>query len=140
MRDKIYEQLKEAMKARDKPKLEGLRYLWSLIKGLEIDAKKELDDKAVEAVAKSEVKKRKEALELMKKGGADLTEEKAKLAAIEKFLPEEMGEEEVEAVVKEVLTGGEKDFGKVMGMVMSKTKGKADGKLVSELVRRELGG
>ena len=66
LRKKIQDEMKAAMRAQEKLKLEALRYLWSLIKNAEIDVKKELGDKEIEAIVKSEVKKRREAIEEIK--------------------------------------------------------------------------
>jgi uncharacterized protein len=137
LRDEVYEGVKVAMKAQDKLSLDGLRYLWALIKGREIDEKKELDDKAVEAIVKSEVKKRLEALR-QSQNKEWISDENKKLAAIKKFLPKQMGEDEVVKIVSEVIEGQKKDFGTVMKAVMVKTAGKADGKTVSDIVRRVL--
>jgi len=134
------------MKAQDKVRLESLRFLWSLIKNKEIDEKKELSDEQVMEVVKSEVKKRKEALEQMRGGDrVDAVKvEEEKLKVVEEFMPEQMGEEEIEKIVDEVmghpslkLRNGA-DFGKVMGMVMGKTRGQADGKMVANVVKKKL--
>ncbi len=140
LRDKIQEQMIAAMKARDKVRLEALRYLWSLIKNVEIDAKRELEDNEVIKVTGTEVKKRKEAIELMKQGGRDdlALSEEDKLKVLQEFLPEQMSEAEVEKIVDEVIAGGVSDFGRVMGQVMGRTAGKADGKVVSEIVKKKL--
>ena len=142
LRGEIQKSLTQAMKARDKRRLEALRYVWSLVKNAEIDEKKELDDGQVEKLVASEVKKRKQAIELMKSGGRDevVKEEQEKLKVIEEFMPEQMGEGEIEKIVDEVMVGGDKDFGTVMGQVMGKTKGKADGKIVGEIVKKKLEG
>ena len=141
LREKIYEELKEAMKAREKLKLEALRYLWSLIKNEEIEVKADLTDDQVMKVVASEVKKRKEALEQIKtsKRVELIQAEEEKLKVLEAFLPEQMSREEIEKVVTEVVSQGMNDFGVVMGQVMGKVRGKADGKLVSEVVREKLG-
>lgn len=142
MRQKIQDQMKEAMKAQDKVRLESLRYIWSEIKNAEIDAKMELDDQGIEAVISREVKKRKDAIEQMiSTGRAELAEEeKTKLEVFMEFLPEQMGREEISELVNELMSElGESDFGKVMGQVMAKVKGKADGKMVQEVVREKLG-
>lgn len=144
LRNQIQNEIKGAMKAQEKQKLEALRYLWSLIQNREIDAKQELGDGEVIKIVKSEVKKRKEAIEQIKAGGRDemVKDEVAKLEVIEEFLPEQMREEEVSELVDQVIgeLGEKKDFGVVMGQVMKKTGGNADGKLVSEMVKEKLGG
>jgi uncharacterized protein YqeY len=140
LRQRITDQLKEAMKAKDKTRLEALRYLLSLVKNKEIDKKGELTDEEIVTVAQSEIKKRKEAIELFRKGGREelVTEEEEKLKVLAEFLPEQMSKEEIERKVDEIISGGTKDFGAVMKAVMGEIKGKADGKLVSEVVRERL--
>ena len=140
LRNNISSQIKEAMKAQEKERLEALRYLWSLIQNAEIDEKGELGDDKVIKIVQTEVKKRKEAVEQMRKGGRDelVKTEEAKIKVLEAFLPEQMGEEEIEKIVDEVMSRGEKDFGKIMGQVMAKLKGKADGKMVGEIVKKKL--
>ncbi len=140
LRDEIQKSMISAMKAHDTVRLDALRYLWSLIKNAEIDAKRELEDNEVIKVTGTEVKKRKEAIELMKQGGRDdlALSEEDKLRVLQEFLPEQMSEEEVEKIVDEVLAGGASDFGRVMGQVMGRTAGKADGKVVSDIVRKKL--
>lgn len=141
LRAQIYEAVMAAMKAREAERLETLRFVWSEIKNVEIDAKHELSDDEVMQVLSREVKRRSEAIEQFKNGNrSDLAEaEEKKLLVIKEFLPEMMGEAEVEAAVDEVLASGAKDFGSVMREVMARVKGQADGKLVSELVKKKLG-
>jgi uncharacterized protein len=140
-RQQIAEQMKEAMKAKDTQKLTVLRYLWSEIKNQEIDAKRELTDEEVVTLLRREVKRRREALAQFEQGGrADLvTAEKAELVFLEVFLPQEMPAEEIEAIVTEIVAGGETNFGLIMKQVMARTGGQADGKKVSELVRKKTG-
>lgn len=141
LRADIYEAVKEAMKAREAEKLETIRFVWSEIKNVEIDAKHELSDEEVLAVLQREVKRRNDAIEQFKTGGRpELAEaEEKKLAVIKAFMPEMMGKADVERVVDEVIAAGASDFGGVMREVMAKLKGKADGKLVSEVVKVKLG-
>ncbi|OGY16708.1 MAG: hypothetical protein A2784_02280 [Candidatus Chisholmbacteria bacterium RIFCSPHIGHO2_01_FULL_48_12] len=139
LREKIFEELKLAMKMRDKVRLAAVRYVLALVKNAEIDAKRELEDSEVVKIVSGEVKKRKEAIEMMK-GREDLVaEEEAKVKVLEEFLPEQMGEGEISKVVDQVIgESGERDFGKVMKLVMQQVAGRAGGKLVSEVVRRKL--
>lgn len=140
IRDAIQDQIKQAMRSKDKIRLDALRYLWSEIKNVEIDAKVELDDQAIQAIAKKEVKKRLEAIDQIKAASGDVTQELAKLEVIKEYMPEQMSREELVKLIDEVVgqVGGS-DFGKLMGQVMARVGGKADGKLVQELVREKLG-
>jgi hypothetical protein len=141
LRVKIYDDVKVAMKARDAARLDVVRFLWSEIKNTEIDAKHELNDEEVMALLRTEVKRRREALEQYTKAGRrDLIDhEGSQLQMVESYLPAQMDRAEIEAVVEKIVAGGALDFGKVMREVMAELKGKADGKLVVELVRTKLG-
>jgi uncharacterized protein len=140
LRDQIYEDVKTAMKARDTVRLEAVRFVWSEIKRIEIDAKHELTDEEIVEMLRKEIKRRKDAIEQIKAGGREelVTHEQEQLSYIEAYVPQLMSESDVAVVVDEVMAGGEKDFGKVMGMVMGKLKGKADGKTVQEVVKKKL--
>lgn len=142
LRQQIYEDMIAAMKAKEADKLETVRFVWSEIKKTEIDAKHELSDEEVTKLLRTEVKRRREAVEQMKAGGRqDLVEqETAQLKVIEAYLPQQMGAEEVEKLVEEVLAGGAIEFGLIMKEVMAKAQGKADGKMVSEVVRKKANG
>jgi hypothetical protein len=141
LRQQIYEDMIGAMKAKETVKLEAVRFVWSEIKNAEIDAKRDLTDEEVSQILRREVKKRKEAIELMRRGGREelAVSDEAKLIYIENYLPKMMSWEEVEAVVDKIVARGQKDFGGVMGAVMAEVKGKADGKMVSEVVKEKLG-
>ena len=136
----IIEAMQAAMKARDQVRLDALRYVISEIKNAEIDAKMELGDEAVQAILKREVKKRKEAIEQMKAVGRQemVAVEEAKVAVIGEFMMEEMSREEVAGLVDQVVNSGVNDFCGVMREVMGMAKGKADGKMVSEVVKKKL--
>lgn len=144
LRNKIYEELKKAMKAQAKMRLEALRYLWSLIKNAEIDTKYELKDEEIIKIVGSEIKKRKEALRFAQgKPGEQMKdwirEEEEKLKMIEEFQPEQMGEGEISELVNRIISESDnRNFGEIMGKVMGQTKGKADGKVVAEIVRKVL--
>lgn len=140
LRENIQEQMKQAMRDRDQVRLEAIRFLWSEIKNVEIDAKHELSDEEILEVAGREVKKRRDVIDQMKSGGREelVGEEEAKLKVIMEFMPEQMSREEIEKIVGEVVSGGAADFGAVMKEVMPRVKGKADGKLVSEVVKTKL--
>jgi uncharacterized protein YqeY len=146
LKEKIKADLTEARKAKDALRVSTIRLLVSTIKNREIDARKELDDEGVLAVLLSAVKQRKESIEQFEGAGrTDLSDkEKAELAILQTYMPEQMGRDEVLALVKEAVseTGAEgpKDMGKVMKALMPKVKGKADGRLVNDLVKEALGG
>ena len=149
LKDKIQEDLKQAMIARDEFRLSAIRMLKSAIQYYEIQkggAGYEATDEDVIDVLGKEVKKRKESAELYKQGGREesAANEQKEVEILQTYLPKQMSEDEVRTLVKEAITQtGAKtpqEMGKVMGALMSKVKGKADGTLVSNIVREELAG
>src|SRR3989344_1129794 len=149
MHEKIKNDLKEAMRAKDELRLSVLRMLSSAIHNREIEKKTKtgnaaLTEEEIIAVIRSEIKKRRDAAEGFTKGGrADAAEkELAELKILEAYLPAELSDEEVEKAVKEVIACmGEittKEFGKVMGETMKRLKGQAGGDRVSNAVKRGL--
>jgi uncharacterized protein YqeY len=146
LKEKINNDLKEAMRAKDKLTLSVLRMLNTAVKNKEIAARKGEDvfltDEQVGEVIASEVKKRKDAIMEYEKGGrVDLADkEKKEIAILEKYLPEQASDEEIEKIAREVVSSdGIGNFGKIMGQAMAKLKGRADGGRVGEVVKRVLG-
>ena len=147
IKEQLTADMKEAMKAHEKERLSVIRSARGAIRQAEIDGgHTELDDAAVIGVLSKEVKMRKDSIEEFKKGDRqDLVEKtQAEIDVLMKYLPEQLGEEEVKALVKEAVenVGAKtpKDMGKVMGVLMPKVKGRADGKMVNQLVRSMLVG
>lgn len=147
LKDKIQEDLKQAMLARDEGKLSTIRMLKSALQYFEIQkggAGYEASDEDVVEVVGREIKKRKESIELYEKGGRPelADKEKQELETLKTYLPEQMSEDEIRKIVDDAIskTGASTiaDMGKVMGIIMPQTKGKADGQLVSSLVRGKL--
>ncbi len=142
--EQLMEEMKAAMKGGDKVVLETIRGIRAQIKNVEIEKQKTLDDEEILKVLGSAAKKRREAIEQFEAVGRQdrADEEKAELKVIEKYLPEQMGEAAVTQIVKDVIAkvgaSSPKDIGKVMGAIMPLVKGKADGKLVQEIVRNQL--
>jgi len=144
LKKQITTDLIEAMKAQDAMKLSVLRMLKADIMKYEVSgADKVADDDVVLKLIKSGIKQRKDAAEGFTKGGNEESAKKEldEIKILEKYMPEQMSEEEVKKIVQETisqLNAGPSDFGKVMGMVMGKTKGKADGNVVSKIVKELL--
>lgn len=162
LKQKIQQALKEALKAKREIELSTLRLLLASIlnkekekryriakekpelKEKELEKESQLTDEEIIEVVFSETKKRKESIEEFKKGGrADLVEkEKAEAKVLQKYLPEQLSEKEIEKIAKEAIekVGVEstKDIGKVMGALMPKLKGKADGSVASRIVKELL--
>ena len=134
-------QLKDAMRSKDKVKLLVIRMLLSSIKNEEIDQKKELEEEAVLSLVQREIKRRKESIREFDKGGrTDLVDkEKAEMEILYTFLPQQASEDEIRAVVKEIVEAipeGEKiNIGKIMPAALAKLKGKADGKTISTIAK-----
>lgn len=142
LRSQLPTMMKNAMKARDQVRLDTIRFIMSQAKNLEIDLKRELNDDEFIALLKKEMKNRLEAIEQFKAGGRDeiVAEEEAKLIVIKEFLPAEMSDEELSAIVENTVNEAEdKSFGKVMQAVMAQVKGQADGKRVTQMVKAKLG-
>ncbi|ADY73437.1 hypothetical protein Dester_0796 [Desulfurobacterium thermolithotrophum DSM 11699] len=144
LKAQLLQDMKEAMRAKDKVRLSTIRMINSLIKNAEIEKRGELTDDEIIQLLMKYAKQRKEAIEMYEKGGRqDLVEkEKAELAVVESYLPKQMSEEEIRELVKEAIeaTGASspKDIGKVMQHVMPKVKGRADGSVVNKIVREML--
>jgi len=140
----LTDDLKAAMKAGDKSTMETVRSLKSMIREKEIELNRELTEEDQMQVLSSAAKRRKESIESYQEGGRDdlVQQEEAELAVIEKYLPEQMSEDEIRQLVEEVLeeTGAEtmQDMGTVMGTIMPKVRGKADGSVVQQIVREKL--
>ncbi|MDD2376584.1 MAG: GatB/YqeY domain-containing protein [Clostridia bacterium] len=144
MKKMLMNELKEAMRNKEELRKNTITLLRAAILQIEKDDKKVLTDAEMKVVASKEVKKRKEAIiEFEKADRLDLVESLNKeIEVLAKYLPEQLNEEQVREMVKESikLTGAvsSKDMGKVMQDLRVKTSGKADGKLVSELVKKLL--
>lgn len=145
LKDQIFADLTVAMKTQDAFTLEVLRMLKADIMKYEVSGKDMVaNDDVVIDILKRSVKQRKEAAEGFTKGGkAELAEKELKeIAVFEKYMPEQMSEEEVKKIVQETidqLSATPADFGKVMGDAMGKMKGQADGNVVSKAVKELLG-
>ena len=142
--DKLVEEMKAAMKSGDKVRLNTIRQLRAQLEDAQIAKGEALSEDEVIATLTNAAKKRKEAIALYEQGGrAELVEaEKAELAVIREFLPEQLSEAEiaelVDRTIAEVGATGPSDLGKVMGKIMAQVRGRADGKLVQQLVRNKL--
>ncbi|MFW5709262.1 MAG: GatB/YqeY domain-containing protein [Chloroflexota bacterium] len=143
-RPQLQAALKDAMKNKDNARRDVIRQLSSAIKQAEVDTQQELNAEDVVDILQKEAKRRRESIADYEKAGRDdlVQAEQFELTVIEDFLPRQFSEEEITAIVKEVIAevGAEsaKDMGKVMGPVMARVRGQADGKLVNKVVREQL--
>ncbi len=145
LREKIDADVKEALKSGAKDKVSTLRMLNAALKNKQIDKRRPLTDEEVIETVRSLIKQRKDSIEQFAKGNRqDLVDkETAEVKVLEGYLPQQLSREEVEAMVRNAIaqTGaqGSRDMGKVMKALIPMIGGRADGKLVSELVKNALG-
>jgi len=147
--EQVQKDMVEAMRSRDELRLSTLRMVKSAIKNKEIDKRGPLDDKEAQQVLATLIKQRKDSVEQFTKGGRQelADKEAAEIKLIEAYLPQAMGEEEIAGVVKatiaEMGSPTMKDMGAVMKNSMAKlqaTGARVEGKTVSDIVKKQLGG
>ena len=145
LRERIDTDIKQALKSGAKDKLSALRMLSAALKNKQIDKRRPLTEDEVVETVRSLIKQRKDSIEQFAKGGRqDLVDkETAEVGVLEVYLPQQLSREELEAMVRDAVskTGaqGAKDMGKVMKALIPTVGGRADGKLISELVKQTLG-
>lgn len=144
MREKIINDMKDAMKSQDKEKLAVLRMVKGAMQLEEISKKQELNDEDVIGVIAKQIKTRKESIVEFEKGNrADLVEKtQAEIKILETYMPEQLSEEEVNKIIddaiEQVNPQAPSDMGKVMGIVTPKLKGRADMSSVSKIVKEKI--
>jgi len=141
MQETIMTSLKEAMKKGDSERVQTLRMLQAAIKNLEIEKRAKggsVTEDDVISVIRKEVKKRKESIEIYRKAAREdlAVKEDAEMAILEKYLPAEMSDDEIEKVVRSVIAEGVTGFGPIMQGSLKKIAGRADSKKVGEVVKR----
>ncbi len=140
IKEKISEDLKASMKAGNGPRKDAIRFIQAAIKQVEIDTRETLTDERIFGILQTEAKKRRDSIaEYEKVGRTDQVEkEQMELALIESYLPQQMTRDEIEhearAVIAETGASTPKDAGSVMKVLLPRVKGKADGKLVNDVV------
>lgn len=145
IQERLTAAMKEAMKAKDSLRLNTVRMARTALKNAEIEARGELDEAAAVKVLSTLVKQRREAAEAYRASRPELAEkEERELAILQEFLPAQLSEADLERLVDEAIaaTGASspRDMGAVMKQVTAQTTGRADGRQVSAMVRRKLGG
>jgi len=144
LRERLVEEMKVAMKAKDDLKLSVIRMVRSSVKNREIDLKRELDDQGITEIIAGVVKQRKESIRLFKEAGREdlVAKEEKELALLLEFLPKQLDRGEIEALVAKAIAEcgahGAGDLGKVMKVLKPLVAGVADGKLVNDIVREKL--
>lgn len=144
LEERLLEEMKRAMKSNDKLRLSAIRMIRSALKNKEIDLRKKLEDEEVAKVIQAMVRKGEESVEQFQIGGRmDLVDkEKKEIEIMKSFLPQPLSQEEILKIIdqsiQETQASSPKDIGKVMKSVMPKIGGKADGKLINQLVKERL--
>lgn len=145
LKERITQDMKDAMRAADKERLGNIRMLQAAIKQREVDERITLDDTQVLAVVEKMIKQRKEAIAQFEAGGrADLAaKESSEIALLQAYMPEQLSAAEVDALVAAAITETAastiKDMGKVMALVKTRAAGRADMAAVSALIKAKLG-
>jgi len=144
LEERLVDEMKQAMKSNDKVRLSTIRMIRSAVKYKEIDLRKKLDDDEILRVMQGMVRKSEESIEQFKAGGRmDLVEKETKeIEILKSYLPQALSHEDVVRIIDESIQETQasslKDLGKVMKSVMPKLTGKADGKLINQLVKERL--
>ncbi len=145
LKDRIQQDVKDAMRAKDKERLASIRLITAAIKQREVDERIELDDEQVLVVLDKMCKQRRESISQFEKAGRDdlIAREASELEIIQSYLPEQLGEDEIAAMIDAAITdtgaSSIKDMGKVMGQLKPKLQGRADMGAVSALIKSKLG-
>lgn len=141
----IENDLKEAMRQKDRVKLSVLRMVKAAIMNLKIEKKKDkLDDTDVLRIIAKEIKQHKDSIDSFAKGGREdlVSKEKQELTILESYMPQQLSPEALLGIIrqsiKEIGASGQGDMGKVIKVVVEKTKGTAEGKIISQIVSQEL--
>ena len=147
LEEKIFDDYKQAMKSKDTEKSSVLSFLRAQLMNASIEKKKKaLEDNDVISVIRKQIKQRQDSIEQFKKGNRqDLADKESReLEVLKQYLPEELAEDELNKIIEEVIALTEakdiKDMGKVMREASAKIAGRADSKVLSELVKKKLGG
>jgi hypothetical protein len=145
LKERILQDVKDAMRAKDKPRLATIRLITAAIKQREVDERIELDDAQVLAVLDKMVKQRRESISQFEKAGRDdlIAQEAGELEIIQCYLPRQLTEAEIAILIDEAMaaTGAAsiKDMGKVMGQLKPRLQGRADIGAVSAMIKARLG-
>jgi uncharacterized protein YqeY len=142
--ERLNEDMKQAMKSGDKFRLQTIRMVRASIKNQEIELRRPLEDNDTLSILSRELKQRRDSLLDFERGGREdlVSQVKAEIEIITEYLPKQLSEEEVKAIVEQTMleTGASSkaDLGKLMGALMPKVKGLADGKIVNAIVQQSL--
>ena len=142
LQSRLQEELNAARKAQDKPATLLLGTTLSEVKNRAIELKRDLTDADVIDVVRRGIKKRRESIEMYEKGGrAELAaKEAAEVTLLERYLPAQIGDDEIRTAVRAAIAAGANNVGTVMGKVMPQFKGRAEGSAINAIAREELAG
>jgi len=144
LKETLMEEFKTAMRNKEKLKKDVLMMARAAVKQKEVDTRQELSDDDIVDILAKQIKQKRDSIEDFKKANRDdlVDQARADIAILEVYMPEQLTEEEIETIVKEAIIATNaqtmKDMGKVMGAIMPKVKGKADGTIVNQLVKKHL--
>lgn len=144
LEERLVDEMKQAMKSNDKLRLSTIRMIRSAVKNKEIEQRKKLDDEGIIRVIQGMMRKGEDSIEQFQSGGRiDLVEkEKNEIEILKSFLPQALSQEEILRIIdqsiEETQASSLRDLGKVMKSIMPKLGGKADGKLINQLVKERL--
>lgn len=144
LNEKLLDDMKNAMKSKDKQRLSVIKMARAAIKNVEIDKRKDLEDSEVVEVLAKEVKQRRDSIVEYEKAGKDDTvvDLNKEIDILSVYLPEQLSTEEIEKIVNKTINeldaSSMADMGKVMGAIMPKVKGRTDGNIVNSIVREKL--
>ena len=144
LKEQLNEDMKQAMRAKDKNRLSAIRMVRGAVRDKEINSQVELEEDGVLEVIASQIKKRKDALEQLRKSNRDdlVDVEIEQINILQEFLPAQLSMEEIEAAVtgaiEELGATSMRDMGKVMGTLVPQLRGKADNSVISQIVKQKL--
>ncbi|MEO1573988.1 MAG: GatB/YqeY domain-containing protein [Pseudomonadota bacterium] len=145
LKDQLTSDMKVAMRAKDSERLRVVRLVLAAIKQVEVDQRKDLDEAAVLAIVEKQVKQRRESIKQFSDGGRDdlVAKERAELDILTPYLPEQLSDEELDAMINEIIdaTGAAsiKDMGKVMGQLKARAQGRVDLGAAGARIKARLG-
>lgn len=138
----IQKKILVSLKGGKQTELKVFRFILSQINYEEIAKQRELTDEEIITLLQKEIKKRKEAIEMFRKGKRDdlIEDEEKQIIVIEQYVPKQLDSEELKKIIEEIIKSSEEksNMGKIIGLVMVKVKGRADGSIVASLVREKL--
>jgi len=144
LKEQIKQDIKTAMRARETAKRDTLRNIQTMIKQIEVDERRELDDAEVEKILMKYAKQREDGITQFKEAGREdlVAKESAELALVQSYLPEPLTDQELESIVQQIILDidakGMQDMGKIMGAAKQKIGSRADGSRINQMVKKLL--